>query len=672
LAGSLWGTFAFATALLAPGYLAARSLNILGFRQRGGLEQLAWSVALSFGLGTLPIVALVWAFGVAAMGYLLLALAVLTLLLWLKSRPRISIDTRMALLGIGFTIVVFLSLTDMGIGKHLWMSVTSYDHGIRTEFIDSVLHTGVTPANPLYWPGHAAPMHYYYFWYVTCAVVAQLAHVSARQALIASCIWPFAGILAMLALYARHLLGWQGTHLRQGWWISVSLLAVTGLDLLATIGSHLGGDPLYGDMEWWSIDQVPSWVDSFLWVPHHVAALVCCLLTILLVWFATSAASTSQRLLLAALAGGSFASASGLSTYVALATAITLAAWACWRLLYKDRREAVTAALTTAATAGVLLLPYLVQLLHHGAGEGGRKLITIAVRQIISPTVLTDLSFANGFAVSHSYLALQAAALTLLFPGYIAELGFFLVALLMMQWTSRNRKRSTGESALLFWTWSGLAAATFLRSQVIATNDYGIRATLLPQFFLLLIGAMILRQTAGRVRKGLLLLGAIGVAGSCYQSVMLRVYLPWQERQGSALVRDLGKRNYALRDAYEALDKVIPANARVQFDPSASGYFGYSELLNIHRQTIIDGTQCNASFGGERSACAEIQRKVSQLYASEATNVAANILCRKLDAQYLAADRWDAVWNDRGSWVWSLPVVTERPDVRIVSCGADN
>jgi hypothetical protein len=577
-------------------------------------------------------------------------------------------------LGIGFTAVVLLSLTDIGFGQHLWMSVTSYDHGIRTEFIDSVVHTGVTPTNPLYWPGHAAPMHYYYFWYVTCAVMAKLAHISARQVLIASCVWPFAGILAMLALYAHHLLGWQGRQLRRGWWTAIALLSVTGLDLLATIGAHLGGDPLYGDMDWWSIDQVSSWADSFLWVPHHVAALVCCLLTMQLVWFAASAEMSSKRLRLAMLAGISFASAFGLSTYVALATAIVLAAWTCWRLLCDDRLESVIASVTVAFTAGLLLLPYLVQLMHRGIGDGTQSVITVAVRQIILPSALTDLPVARAFSANHFHVATQIAALILLIPGYIAELGFFLAVLLAMQCGGPYRgDRTANESTLLFWTWSGLAAATFLRSQVISTNDYGIRAMLLPQFFLLLLSAVVLQRASGWIRSSLLVLALIGVAGSFYQVVMLRTYLPWHEQQdeaqvvGSAL--DLSERNYALREAYERLNKKISPTARVQFDPDTEGYFGYSELLNVHRQVVVDGKTCNASFGGERNACTEIQGAMSQLYAANGSSgVSAVKLCDQIGAQYLVADRWNAIWRNRASWAWSLPVVVETPDVRIVNC----
>jgi hypothetical protein len=655
----------FAVALLSPGYLAANTFDLGGFRLRGQSEKLAWSVALSFGVGTLPIVALVWCFGGAVAGYVLLTLTVLALIFALRAGMKIAIDRRILLLGFAFVSMVILSLVDIGIGQHLWMSVTSYDHGIRTAFVDAVLHTGVVPTNPLYWPGHAAPMRYYYFWYVTCAVVAKLAHISARQALIASCVWPFAGVLATLALYARHLLGWQGSRLRRGWWVAIALLGVTGLDILATIGARLGGDPLYGDMDWWSIDQVSSWADSFLWVPHHVAALICCLMTLLLVRMATSGDRK-----LAVVAGLSFASAFGLSTYVALATALVLAMWLVWRVFHDDQMQSCITVAIAGSTATVLLLPYLSQLLHRSAGEAkvSHSVVGLAVRQIISPTALTDLSVMRAIHSAHPFVTTQLAALVLLIPGYVAELGFFLVVLLVMQFGRTFREtRSEGEETLLFWTWSGLVAATFLRSQVIATNDYGIRSMLLPQFLLLLIGVLVLQQSSGWFRKTLMTLAIIGAAGTVYQVVLLRVFLPWHESAHDQLELTLSKRNYALRDAYQAMGASIPAGARVQYDPDAGGYFGSSQLLNIHRQIVVDGTLCNASFGGDPAPCAAIQQGVARLYTGSSASDATAI-CSGLRIEYLVANRWDSVWAKQDSWVWSLPLIVDRPNVRIVQC----
>ena len=72
-------------------------------------------------------------------------------------------------------LFVIIELVDVGVCGRLYFSVTVFDHALRTAFVDAVLRTGVPPANPLFWPGHAAPMRYYYFWYVLTAAAARLA-----------------------------------------------------------------------------------------------------------------------------------------------------------------------------------------------------------------------------------------------------------------------------------------------------------------------------------------------------------------------------------------------------------------------------------------------------------------------------------------------------------------
>ena len=97
-------------------------------------------------------------------------------------------------------------LVDIGFGNKLHMSVTVYDHSLRAAFVDAAVRTGVPPGNPLYWTlsatgvGHAAPMRYYYFWYVVCGVVVKIAGVSARQAMTASCVWAGFGLAAVIVL----------------------------------------------------------------------------------------------------------------------------------------------------------------------------------------------------------------------------------------------------------------------------------------------------------------------------------------------------------------------------------------------------------------------------------------------------------------------------------------
>src|SRR5208283_593060 len=116
--------------------------------------------------------------------------------------------------------------------------------------------------------------------------------------------------------------------------LALGLLAVTGLDILPVLVKAILRMKTDGDMEWWSAAQVSSWMDSVLWVPHHVAGLVCCLLGFLLVWM-SKGLSGGRRAVCGLIAGLSFASAFGLSTWVALAFAMVMIAWMIWVLLWE-------------------------------------------------------------------------------------------------------------------------------------------------------------------------------------------------------------------------------------------------------------------------------------------------------------------------------------------------
>ncbi len=283
-----------------------------------------------------------------------------------------------AAIGAAWALFVVAALIDVGVGDRLYLSVTVFDHALRTAFVDAVMRTGVPPANPLFWPGHATPMRYYYFWYVLTAVAARLGGTTARQAMIASVAWSGLGLAAVLSLYCRHFLGTglagenpfrsNGRRLPR-YVLALALLAVTGLDILPAIVKAILRMPTDPDMEWWSSDQVTSWVDSVIWVPHHVAGLVCCLFGFLLVWM-SKGLTVTQRCLCGVIAGVSFASAFGLSTWVPLAFALVLLAWMLWALAWAtESRERVPILLGAGLVAVLALLPYL-----HEAFDVGQRL----------------------------------------------------------------------------------------------------------------------------------------------------------------------------------------------------------------------------------------------------------------------------------------------------------
>ena len=422
-------------------------------------------------------------------------------------------------------------------------------------------------------------------------------------------------VAALLALCGKYQLGWRGDLLRRRWWIAVALMSVTGLDILMVLLSLSAGGTADGDMEWWSINQVTSWADTFLWVPHHAASMVACMLCLLLLWMASREARAAERVKLAVLAGLSFASGFGLSNYVGAAMAMIAMAWLVWRMFSTDRIRALTACVTGGLAAAATLAMYLAQLLHGqgGATQSAGSVLGFDVRMMFTPELLLGMPWLKALAVHRAVAAHEISALLLLTPGYFVELGFFGIVLLMA-WRQK-KQRSQGESALLFWTVAGIVCATFLRSRVIETNDFGSRAILLAQFCLLLLSVQVLERCSRTAKLWLLGVAMIGVVGTVYQVVVLRISLP---RQGAMHDPEVGgelqRQNYVYRDVWSALDGKIPADARVQYNVVDNDYWQSAEMIQVRRQLVSGDGGCDVAFGGEVTACDGIQQGIERLF----------------------------------------------------------
>jgi hypothetical protein len=727
LRGDLWGCLrcvaAFVPLLLTPGLCLGWLADVAGFRRRATVDQLIWSLSLSLAMTPIAAVMLAkyWSLG-AVLWFAIGSAAVGIGLKCFARRPdqhrRFSAPFRLILLlGAGWILFAVGELIDVEMSNRLYMSVPVFDHALRTAFVDAAMRGGVPPANPLYWPGHAAPMRYYYFWYVVTAAAARLAGATARQAMSASAVWAGLGLAAAVDLYCRHFLGdegggglrlWKGVRWpRAG--LALGLLAVTGLDILPAIAKGIARLPTDADPDWWSFDQVGSWMDSVLWVPHHIAGLVCCLTGFLLVWM-SKAEGGWRRWVCGVVAGESFASAFGQSTWVALAFALVMAGWMVWVVGWeRDSRVRLPVMLAAGLVAAVALLPYLAELRHdasgvsaasahvatgvNGASEptGGTRvdetaksnqlhLLRFGVRHMIDPDALLALPRFARLAQSNPRLEDAIAGLVLLLPGYFLEFGFYGLALLAAVGAARRGALGEAERTALALVGVGLLVSSFLRSTVVVNNDFGIRSILIVQFFLLLLAVQWCEGGFGEAGKGVRATAAamlwLGLAGTAYQAMLLRVYLPVEERLGRPAVAGLSKQAMALRWGFAAMDGRVPKDAVVQFNTTQpSDYFRYAQILMVGRQVAAALPECPAAFGGEVARCAGVEDGVAALFGtSEAGRFAvpadvAHDLCGRMGISYLIATQWDGVWADRAGWVWELPAVVDTGEVRAVRCG---
>ncbi|HWW97050.1 MAG TPA: hypothetical protein VNY74_05110 [Edaphobacter sp.] len=673
----------FALIFLAPGYCLGRASNVLGFRQRSAAEQ--WLLSMGLSIVVMPIalnllsrwiplgvtVPLCWLLAVIAAGDLLLR--------WRRDRFSIAFSMRRSTtvaigLAILWAVICLVSLPDLQLGQRLYSTAAVADLGVRSAFVASAMHGGAPPANPFFFPGSIVKLRYYYYWYVMTAVPGVAAGVQPRAALFASSIWSGWLISAAAALFLKHFYSLR-RRIRTASVVAVALLGVTGLDVLPILLLYLKYRMVFSDMEVWDTDQITSWTNSLLWVPHHVAATSACMLGFVFLWHAGKPLEHTprQRVLLALLAAMGFASAAGLSVYVTFAFALFLFVAA---LFWLATRRFNTVGLYIGVGAVVLLLSagYLHDLratdTHAGEVTAGLEaptkqppfFATFGLRQL-PPTLMLALRR----AVHDNKLANILLRPFLLVPVLFLELGFFfLVAVRQgrLDWRQDWRpdqqqdqqQRSIHATAhqttpvlrdIRWLTWlmlaSGLWVALMMRSTVITNNDLSFRGVEVAQFILLLWGAA---QIAGarpetdlletptatpslteaaptRLRIGWLVgsLLVLGVISSGYQLVMLRFYLYGSDRYNwtnpvipqSEFGGRFGSINKELRDAYASLDRVLPPSAKVQF--GAAPKLDLQHLF-YSRYQQLNGMfpGCGIAFGGSMAQCFQLETRIAPLF----------------------------------------------------------
>jgi hypothetical protein len=666
----------FALLFLAPGYCLGRVSNVLAFRQRGAAEQ--WLLSMGLSIVVMPIalnllsrwlplhitIALCWLLAVIAGGDLLLR--------WRRNgfSTRFSMrrSTAIALgLAAGWAVVCLLSLPDLQLGHRLYPSAAVADLGVRSAFVASATHGGSPPANPFFFPDTLVKLRYYYYWYVITAIPGVASGVEPRAALFASSIWSGWLLAAAAALFLKHFYA-VCSRIRTASVVAMALLAVTGLDFLYVLFLYLKYRIVLSDMEIWDTNQVTSWANSLLWVPHHVAATSACMMGFVFLWHAGRKLQYNgrQRVLLAVLAAMGFASAAGLSVYVTFAFILFLVAAA---LFWLATRRFNVVGLYAAVGMLVLLLStgYLRDLRATGASVGETAVstaavtapqpmfATLALRQL-PPTLAPLLQH----AVHESRLANILVRPFALVPIIFLEFGFFfLVAIRQGRHDWRERKiyasadpdtpglRDIRDIRWLSWLMlaSGLWVALMMHSTVIVNNDLSFRGVEIAQFILLIWGAA---QIAGgqpetrssmssaqstssakvayaplRVGRLAGFLLVLGLVSTIYQLAMLRFYLYGSDRYGwtnpvipqSEFGGRLGAINQQVREAYASLDLVLPRSAKVQFGAAPKLNL---QLLYYSRYQQLDGMfpDCGTSFGGSEAQCFQLEKSIAPLFGT--------------------------------------------------------
>jgi hypothetical protein len=205
---------------------------------------------------------------------------------------------------------------------------------------------------------------------------------------------------------------------------------------------------------------------------------------------------------------------------------------------------------------------------------------------------------------------------------------------------------------------------TFLRSGVSAGNDLGWRGFLPAQFMMLLWGADLLVRRGERAEKaGQSFSGwwmrspvwapliVLGIAGTLYEVVLLRTYFLWNDAGVTSWAffapdRHFGTRALELRRAYERLDRILPAGAKVQSSPEWR-YFDFYNGLYSNRQTVVGDKDCGAVFGGDMTSCAGAFAGVSAIFdgGPKTTWEEVERTCHRLSIDALVVTDLDDAWR---------------------------
>ncbi len=708
IVGSLLAVIAFMPAMLCSGYVTAWCTDLHGFRQRSLIEQIFWSIPLSVAVSTIVAVLLGKFLSLSAIVLFFTACAATCIavhgILW-RQRRRSGTTWLIGwqplggtglLIAIGWIVFVILSLVDIEGHRRLFLNVALLDQSYRVDWTEAVLRTGIPPANPLYLYGHLANMRNYYFWYVLCAAVAKMAHLQVRAVFNASCVWAGFALAALIGLYLKHFLS-AGPRLRRQFVRTIGLLVVTGLDVVVVAWNfiYFHVQPP-ADLEAWSRDGIVSWLHTLFWAPHHTVSMVCCMFAFLLAWLQGEERATKMWLSVPLIAAA-LASAFGLSVYVAFAFFLVMMVWAVWQLSFERVARPALALALGGIGALLLLIPYLRELTHSESKKDGGSLFSLAVRQMIPPDGLLASHLFQPFDAAHPVAAQNTAKLLLLLPGYGLELGFYAAVLLIYLipvWRGRVSMSPT-QRALVVICVASFPFMSFLRSGVLMTNDFGWRSALFVQFPTLLLGSELLfawkladekecEQTAmaglpGKTPQWLRSVASfalvLGVFSTVSQALMFRFLLPLGDLPSPSISNTSGsmsRRAYIAAVGYAELDKAIPANAVVQFNPANQNSDRLSMIVNmlgIDHQTAIssDAGGCGSEIGGDSAGCPIMASRIDPLFRGGTAEQARSV-CLHFGIQYLVVTSSDPAWNDRQGWVWALTPVVADPDFRALEC----
>ena len=644
----------FALFLVPPGYVLGWIFDLVDFRKQD--PGIRFLLSLPFSIALLPIVVYLlsrYSFGWPVTTIYALLLAIFCII----SRWRgMRIPHIVWIVSSVWITITFLSLSDLQLGNRLYYSVLGYDLNFRTALTSAFVRANLVPvANPFFSDGNPQPFRYHYFWFMMCSLPVRLVNslfgytgLSPRHGVIASSAWCALALSSLIGLYGRFFFEWKESTRHRLTVVALALMGISGLDIIPLLLKSRHG--ILPTIDWWNNDQVTGWLDTILWVPHALAALIACLTGFLILW--NRPRVRWRDVLGAALA---FASSAGLSVYVTLVFALFAALWTATIARNRDWSRAFAWA-GAGILAGAMALPFL----HELAGKQEGSFLKLDIREFLPVRQALAIT---GQLNAYTRLTANFVFLPL---NYFLELGFFAV----VAWIFIRRKPTVPcELAARLMLISSLILCTFFRSSTIEMNDFGARGMLLPQFIMLMWGAVWLSEP-GRKSRLVQVTLAIGMVSSIFELGLLRVYPILADNKivnrSTDIFPDdnLGLRNFSARTVYETLDRTLPSSAVVQQNPTKE--IDFMSGLYSNRQFAIKDLGTARTFSGDQVGPAAVLGPLKDLFDGDRND--ATSVCKQLGIDALVVTDVDPVWEDKAGWPWHRPVLAKADRVMAVRC----
>lgn len=513
--------------------------------------------------------------------------------LFRASRLRWAVEPIcLAVAGIWWTLVA-ISMVDIGTSRGLFQSLIVMDLVKHAAVVEAIVRDGLPLVDPFFLrPVQAGYYYYYYLWGAETQWLS-FNLLSGRIAYTGTLIWCGPAFVALL---------WQLVHLggfvrpgrsRRMLHICLFLCFVGGADIPAML------------LRWWAVgvleQQSDCWTEemrfaltSMMWTPHHLAALISIWVAVLALLRSRLRVGT-ERVVLVIGAGLAFATAFGMSVWIAFTAGLFLLSWCLMR--FRQERVLVLCIFCAAGVAAIFAVPQFFDLLT------GRKADSFP----IAPTVRMFLW------LRADYEPMLAPILLLLLPtAYAIEFGAFAFGASLyrrLRPPVPDHTAALVRSLLLTSAIAGLLVASFLRATIL-NNDLGWRAPWFAQLAAMVWTACVLQNMPRLLKppRAFVALLLLGLLPNIYDMFGLRVIRESFVTVSNPEINMYPEIDASLRSAYSWANNHLPTHAVLQHNPRAARRAIDFGLYGHFRTGVADAEAM--LFGASRE---EVNNRIARL-----------------------------------------------------------